>query len=478
MIVQRLYDQRLAQASYLIACGRAGEAVVIDPLRDIRPYLRAAEEQRVRITHVTETHIHADFVSGSRDLARATGARLHLSAMGGTDWAYRYAEDAGARLMRDGDGFRVGNVRVRAVHTPGHTPEHLAFLITDGAVAEEPIGVVTGDFVFVGDVGRPDLLEKAAGHAGTMDDAARTLFRSLQQFKQFPDWLQIWPGHGAGSACGKGLSSVPHSTVGYERRFNWAFQINDEDTFVRAVLEGQPEPPRYFAVMKQVNRDGPARWDPDRMPPALTDDGLRTALRSGTPVVDARPADSFAGLHVAGTVNIPLNRSFNTWAGALLPHDRDLALIAPAGQIAEALRELAMVGLDRVTAATDELAVTQWTGAGIAAGTVRSVSPVEASAQHAAGAAIVVDVRGRAEWNAGHVPGAVHIPLGELPLRLSELPAGRPLIMQCQGGGRSAIATSIAQSRGIADVANLAGGLDAWRAARLPIEADSPAGVA
>lgn len=478
MIIHRLYDQRLAQASYLIACARAGEAVVIDPLRDIRPYLRVAEEQRVRIAHVTETHIHADFVSGSRDLARATGAQLYLSAMGGAEWAYGYAAAAKARLLRDGDEFAVGNVRVRASHTPGHTPEHLAFFITDGAAADEPIGVVTGDFVFVGDVGRPDLLEKAAGRSGTMESAARTLFRSLQRFKSLPDWLQIWPGHGAGSACGKGLSSVPHSTVGYERRFNWAFQIDDEDLFVRAVLEGQPEPPKYFAVMKQVNRDGPPPFDPDRTLPDLTPAALAEALRAGDPVIDARPAAEFAAAHIAGTINIPLNRSFNTWAGALLPYDRDVRLVAPAGRAPEAVRELAMVGIDRIVACGDESMLARAAASGLTVESMSHVRPEEAAARVAQDAAVIVDVRGRAEWDEGHLPGAIHIPLGELPERMAELPAGRPLIMQCQGGGRSAIAASLVMSRGVTSVANLAGGLDAWRGAGLPVGASDSAEVA
>jgi len=272
MFFKRFYDTKLAQASYLIGCQQTGEALVVDPNRDVEQYVTAADAEGLRVTHVTETHIHADFVSGARELAARTGARLLLSDEGDAEWKYAYAAGAKARLLKDGDSFMVGNVRIEALHTPGHTPEHLSFLVTDMPAAAGPWGILTGDFVFVGDVGRPDLLERAAGVGGTMDAAARTLFRSLQRFKLQPDWLQIWPGHGAGSACGKGLSAIPHSTVGYERRFNWAFGVNDEAEFGRMVLAGQPEPPKYFGIMKRLNREGPRLLGglrPRRTGPAL-----------------------------------------------------------------------------------------------------------------------------------------------------------------------------------------------------------------
>ncbi|CAA9340091.1 MAG: MBL-fold metallo-hydrolase superfamily, partial [uncultured Gemmatimonadaceae bacterium] len=257
MFFQRFYDTSLAQASYLIGCQQTGEALVVDPTRDARLYLDAAARERLRVTHVTETHIHADFVSGARELAHQAGAQLLLSDEGGAEWRYGYAGEAGAQLLRDGDRVAVGNVVVEALHTPGHTPEHLSFLVTDAPAHAGPWGILTGDFVFVGDVGRPDLLEKAAGQAGTMEAGARTLFRSLERFRALPDHLQLWPGHGAGSACGKALGAVPSSTVGYERRANWGVATLDEEEFVRLVLAGQPEPPRYFAEMKRVNRAGP-----------------------------------------------------------------------------------------------------------------------------------------------------------------------------------------------------------------------------
>ncbi|HYE87942.1 MAG TPA: MBL fold metallo-hydrolase, partial [Vicinamibacterales bacterium] len=251
MFVKRFYEPLLAQASYLIGCQRTGDAIVIDANRDVDQYIATAEQEGLRISHVTETHIHADYVSGSQDLALKVGASLCLSDEGDEHWKYQFPHD---RKLKAGDRILIGNVAIDVLHTPGHTPEHLTFLVTDGAAADQPIAAVTGDFIFVGDVGRPDLLERAANIKGTMETSARTLWTSLQKFAAHHDWLQIWPGHGAGSACGKGISAIPSSTLGYERRFNWAFNAKSEDDFVARVLSGQPEPPRYFAVMKQVNK--------------------------------------------------------------------------------------------------------------------------------------------------------------------------------------------------------------------------------
>lgn len=469
MIVKRFFDVKLAQASYLIGCGQSGTAIVIDPIRDVEQYIAAAGVDHLRITHVTETHIHADFVSGARDLAGRTGAMLLLSDEGDADWKYAYAKSAGATLVTDGHEFMVGNVKLRVMHTPGHTPEHIALLVTDTAAADEPIGMVTGDFVFVGDVGRPDLLERAARVAGTMEKSAQLLFQSLQKFKTNPDWLQIWPGHGAGSACGKGLSAVPHSTVGYEKRFNWAFQINDEATFVRAVLEGQPEPPKYFAQMKRINKTGPAPFDGAKRPAAAGLAELRSALANGTMVVDTRPADAFASGHVPGTINIPLNKSFNTWAGWLVPFDRDFLVIADEASVGEVVRELAMVGLDRVSTSIPLSVIDAWATSGGKLETVEQIVPAELVKRIASGDVAVIDVRGVSEWNEGHIGGAPNIPLGYLADRIAELPTGKSVVLQCKGGGRSSIASSVLLARGIR-VMNLVGGFEAWEAAGLPVE--------
>ena len=473
MLLRRFYDIPLAQASYLIGCQATGEAIVVDPNRDVEQYLRAAADEGVRISHVTETHIHADFVSGSRELARRADAQLLLSDAGDASWKYAFAAESGARLLRDHDAFMVGNVRFDVLHTPGHTPEHLTFLVTDTAATSQPMGAVTGDFLFVGDVGRPDLLEKAAKVAGTMDASARTLFESLRQFTQLPDHLQIWPGHGAGSACGKALGAVPSSTLGYEKLANWALQIDDESAFVREVLAGQPEPPAYFAEMKRMNRDGPTLLGGFRRPERLPDSRLDALRRERAVVVDARSAAVFAAGHVPGTINIPLGRSFTTWAGWLVPYDRDCYLIVDAACarcIDEAVRDLAMIGLDRVAGYFESDAVEAWAASVGELQTVAQVAPAALMAQMRAGEVVVVDVRAGAEWEAGHLPGVANVPVGQLAGRLGELPRDRPLVVHCQGGTRSAIAASLLQAHGFDNVVNLAGGFAEWQRQQLPVE--------
>ncbi len=467
MILRRFYDDGLAQASYLVACQATGEALVVDPNREVRRYLDAAAAEGVRITHVTETHVHADFVSGARELAALAGARLLLSGEGDAGAGYAYGREEGATLLHDGDTFRVGRIRIEVLHTPGHTPEHLSFLVTDCAGADQPMGLLTGDFVFVGDVGRPDLLEKAVRVEGSADAGARALFRSLERFRGLPDWLQLWPGHGAGSACGKALGAVPQSTVGYEKRFNPAFAQPDEASFVAWVLAGQPEPPRYFAQMKRINRQGPAPREGIPPPPELPAPELDAAVAAGEMVVDTRPAAAFAARHVPGTINVPLNRSFTTWAGWLLPYDRPFRLIVEPGRMEEATRVLSLIGMDCLAGWFPSSAVDE------RAGELQSTPQIgmrELEARLGRGEVTVLDVRSRSEFDAGHLPGALNLPVGELPGRLDEVPTGRPLVVQCQGGARSAIAASILQARGFGDLANYPGGYAEWSADGLPTE--------
>ena len=473
MLVKRFFDAKLAQTSYLIGSTDTGTALVIDANRDVDQYVRAAAAENLSIAHVAETHIHADFVSGSRELAARVGARLYLSDEGDAEWKYGFAAEAGAVLLKDGDSFAVGGVRIEAVHTPGHTPEHLMFLVTDTAATSEPVAAVTGDFVFVGDVGRPDLLERAAGRVGSMDGAARSLFRSLQRFKSYADYLQIWPGHGAGSACGKGIGSLPQSTLGYERRVNWAFSVADEQEFVRRVLAGQPDPPRYFADMKRVNRDGPRLLGHFPRPERLTVDRLDALAAPQAIVIDTRPAADFAAAHIPGTLNIPLDRSFTTWAGWLVPFTRDFHLIVEdrcTHCLDEAVRDLAMIGLDRIAGYIGTDVFDQWTAGGRPLGRVPQIDADTLAQKLRAGAVAVLDVRTDAEWNAGHIPGAEHVPLGHLPERLASLPRTVPLVVHCQGGTRSAIATSLLLAHALTDVTNLAGGMNGWQAAGYPVE--------
>jgi hydroxyacylglutathione hydrolase len=477
MIVKRFHDAKLAQTSYLIGAPKLRQAIVIDPNRDIAPYLAAAAEEGLTIAHVTETHIHADFVSGSRELAHATGAELYLSSEGGRDWRYGFANEA-AVLLTDGDSFNIGGVRFDVLHTPGHTPEHLTFLVTDTETAAEPVAALTGDFLFVADVGRPDLLERAVGLAGTMDEAARTLFRSLRRLRAYSDYLQIWPGHGAGSACGKGIGSMPQSTLGYERRFNWAFQIDDENEFVRRVLEGQPEPPRYFATLKQVNKDGPRLLDRVAAPPRLPWRRVTDLIESGALVIDTRAPSDYAQGHVPGTLNIPLNRSFSTWAGWLVPYTRDFYLIIDdrcTHCLSEAVHDLAMIGLDRLGGYFGAEIIQALTASGAGIGRVAHIDALSLASKLAAGEVNVVDVRSAAEWDAGHIPGARHISLGSLADAASSLPFDRPVVVHCQGGNRSAIAASLLKARTSVAVIDFAGGFNEWQAAGCPAEQTSRA---
>jgi hydroxyacylglutathione hydrolase len=478
MFFKQFYDQPLAQASYLIGCQATGDAIVVDPLRDIQPYLDVAAREGLRIAHVTETHIHADFVSGARELAAATGARLSLSAEGGPDWQYAFAQADGATLLHDGDVIMVGNIRLDVLHTPGHTPEHLSFVVTDQPAAAGAMGIITGDFVFVGDVGRPDLLEKAAKVVGTMEAGARTLFHSLERFRALPDHLQVWPGHGAGSACGKALGAVPSSTVGYEKRANWGVATTDEAEFVRMVLEGQPEPPAYFAQMKRLNREGPRVLGGISVPARGEAAALEPLVRERAWIVDLRSADAFARGHVPDTLSIPYNRSFATWAGWLLPYDADVWLLTDASTadgstpdvIQHAVRDLALIGLDRVAGWFDASAFEAWQARGLEWRDVPQVSARELAELRIRQDVQVLDVRGAAEWEAGHLPDTQNIPVGLLADAAASLDPLRPIVLQCQSGARSMIASSVLLRAGRLDIQNLTGGFVAWRDAGLPVD--------
>ncbi|HSL70703.1 MAG TPA: rhodanese-like domain-containing protein, partial [Longimicrobiales bacterium] len=400
----------------------------------------------------------------------------YVSAEGGPDWQYEFRNEPKVRLLRDGDQFEIGRIRIRVSHTPGHTPEHIIFFVTDGAAADRPIAAVTGDFVFVGDVGRPDLLEKAAQIKGTMETAAGQLYHSLQQFKQQPDYLQIWPGHGAGSACGKGLSAIPHSTVGYERMFNWAFAAESEAEFVTGVLSGQPEPPKYFAEMKRINRAGPHVLGRLAQPPRLEANALPALLEQKQLVIDTRIAPRFAAEHIPGTINLPLDRSFSTWAGWLVPYDRDFYLIVDASRgdaLTDVVKSLAMIGLDRVGGYFDTDVIAWWSGTGRSLDSVAQITAQDLAAKLGRGEVTVVDVRSQSEWDEGHIPGVTHIPLGYLTDRLAEVRDGKPIVVQCQSGSRSAIGAGLLQAHGLKDVINHAGGFAEWVRAGQPVEVPS-----
>lgn len=458
MLLKYFYDEKLAQASYLVGCAKTGEALVIDPMRNVTPYLRAAEKEGLRITHVTETHIHADFVSGSRELAAATGAVAYLSDMGDAEWKYAYAGDPRVILVRDGDSFMVGNIKVDVLHTPGHTPEHIAFQITDTAAANRPIGVFTGDFLFVGDVGRPDLLEEAAGYKGTKEVGARQQYQTVQKFKMLSDYLQIWPGHGAGSACGKALGAVPSTTLGYEKLFNPAFQYTEEDAFVHWLLDGQPEPPKYFAQMKKVNKIGPALVN--RLPAPVNFDRrmLDAVIQDGGQVFDLRNRGQFAFSHVPGTINVPADSaSYITFLGWLVDYELPTYLLLPSVDSEQGvLADLRSIGIDYVPGYFSPEVAAHDTQA------LPVITARELAKRLPQNGMTLIDVRGKSEFAAKHVAGARHLPLGYLADRLPEIPRNGTVITLCATGYRSQIAASLLQANGFDNVVTLNEGEECW----------------
>lgn len=467
MLLKYFYDDKLAHASYMVGCQATGEALVIDPGRDTRPYLEVAAENDMEIVGAAETHIHADFLSGSRELARQTGAKLYLSDEGDANWKYEFSPGFDIQLVKDGDTFKVGNIVFEVMHSPGHTPEHISFIITDSAGANKPIGIFTGDFVFVGDIGRPDLLEEAAGIKGTAEPGARQMFKSIQRFKQLPDYMQVWPAHGAGSACGKALGAIPSSTVGYEKLFNTAMSYEDEDQFVKALLDGQPEPPFYFAMMKKLNKVDRNVFDELPEPERMDLEQLKEKLDAGAMVIDTRPADVFAAGHIPGTINIPEDNSFTNWAGWMLDYDQPFYLIASQNSARQAMRDLTYIGLDNFAGYVTPEAIEQWPDA---LESYAITTPEQLAEQVANGDVTVLDVRGTSEWNEGHLPHAQHIMLGYLPNRVAELPTDKPVVVHCRTSNRSAIAASVLQAKGITNVIKMQNGYTGWAAAGLPIE--------
>lgn len=472
MLLKRFYDDPLAQASFLLADTDTHAAIVVDPNRDVDAYVRAAAVEKLRIVAVTETHIHADYLSGTRELARRTRATAYLSDEGDADWKYAWAGEPGVQLVRDGDVIRAGRVRLDVIHTPGHTPEHVSFVLTDESASPDPLGIFTGDFVFVGDVGRPDLLERAANMAGTMEKGARVLHAALHRFRErYPEHLLLWPGHGPGSACGKSLGGLPVSTLAYEKRTNWGLKDLNAEAFVQQVLAGQPEPPAYFKHMKRMNKEGPAILGSFREPPKLADPDIVAALERGDTLVDVRPTRAVLAGAIPGVLGIPAGNSLPTWAGSLLPYDRPLSLVADTVERARiAVRQLAMIGLDDVAGWYGPGALSAWATANGGLAQTPVLEPADAFARAQKGELTLLDVRGAAEYDSGHVPGAVHIPLGDLPARAGELRRDRPIAVFCGSGTRSRIGVSVLRRAGFTDLMDQGAGFEGHVEAGLPVE--------
>lgn len=457
MLIRQVYDECLAQAAYLIGCQVTGEAIVIDPERDVDRYVRLARENGLRLVAAAETHIHADFLSGTRQLAESYGTRVYLSGEGGEDWSYRWPNAPRAdgpydvTILRGGDHFSIGNVAIEARHTPGHTPEHLCFLVTDtGIGATEPLGIVSGDFVFVGDVGRPDLLETAAGVVGAKDGAARELAASASAILELEDYLQLWPGHGAGSACGKALGSVRQSTLGYEKRVNPALRLAGTPGFIDFVLADQPSPPLYFGRMKRENRDGPPLLDRLPAPPMVAP----AELGAEVVIVDTRPTKNFAAGHLPGSISAPFGAPLPAVVGSYVEPGEPVALVVSPDRAEEAARVLARIGLDDVVATIEPRALRSVA--------LEKLGQVDADTlADTLDETVVLDVRTPDDHAKGLIAGARNVPYTRLREHTETLPRDRRIVAYCETGSRSTFAASFLVREGF-DAANVRGGVAAW----------------
>jgi len=448
MYFKQFFDEKLAQYAYMIGCQANGTAIVIDPMRDIDQYIDHAAKQNLTIVGAADTHIHADYISGLREFADRR-VKVYASDEGDKDWKYEWlnGSDYDFKLLKNGDEFSIGNIIIKAWHTPGHTPEHISYFITDGATADEPMGIATGDFVFVGDVGRPDLLESAAGQENMMEPSARTLFGSVEEFKKMPEYMQIWPGHGAGSACGKALGAIPESTVGYELRYNNSLKsATSEDNFVKFILEGQPEPPLYFARMKRDNKIGPALTEGLPSPERLTLKQVEKAsANENTVILDTRERHEFSDGHIPGSLLSPLNKQFNTVAGSYVTEDEEIVLVVDEYRLNEAVRDLYRIGLDKVTGyiTHKDLEIYKEKGGELDTLVTGTFETTELQSDGE-----VLDVRKASEYQEGHVDGAQNIAHTRLLPRKDELDKETKYYVHCQSGGRSAVATALLKREG------------------------------
>lgn len=454
MLFQHIYDKSLAQASYLIGCQKAGVAAVIDPKRDVDTYIEIAQQNNMKITHIFETHIHADFLSGARELSALTGGEMYLSDEGGPDWQYQFAHHG----LKDGDKIKMGNLIFEIIHTPGHTPESISIMLTDTPASKEPVMLFTGDFVFVGDIGRPDLLEKAAGIKGTQDAGALQMYESIKKFDALPDYIQVWPGHGAGSACGKALGAVPSTTVGYEKIRNWALLYKENKVgFVDYLLADQPEPPKYFAMMKKLNKvDRPLLTSVPKLK-ELSSSDLKVAMDQGIKVIDARNKVDFAAGFIPGSINIQGNNSFATWAGWFLTYDEPFILVADPSQLDDLTRKLMRIGLDNIMGYIPSVSL--YPGA---LQTAKMIGYDDFKTKLNEGNTQIIDLRGVAEYNAGHVKGADNIFVGTILQHTDKVSKEKDVVIHCQGGDRSSIAYSILVKEGFTNITNYSPGMNEW----------------
>jgi hydroxyacylglutathione hydrolase len=454
MYFEQFYLGCLAHASYLL--GSEGEGIVVDPQRDVEIYLEAAQKQGLAILHIFETHLHADFVSGHRELATRTGATIYLSGVAGATFPH-VAVDDGYKL-------RIGKLDLRVLATPGHTPESISLLVMDEEKGERPWGVLTGDTLFIGDVGRPDLspTHTPLQLAGMLHDSLH------QKLMTLPDGVMVYPAHGAGSLCGRNMRAERFSTIGTERLTNYALQIKDRDEFVRQMTSNLPARPDYFLEDAAINRAGaPALSDLPELKP-ITRQELKATLEKRATALDVRPGNEFVAAHVPGSVSIPLSGQFASWAGAVLGLSARPVLIAEnPDQISEARVRLARIGIEDV-AGYLEGGVEGWRKAGLPVAQVKQMTAQELATRLREGSIGVLDVRREAEFQAGHIEGADWHPLDRFKAALPEITKDAPVAVHCKGGYRSLIALSMLERAGYHNVVDVQGGFDAWQAANLP----------
>ncbi len=463
MYFEQFYLGCLAHASYLLASD--GEAVVVDPQRDVEFYLKAAADHGITIRHIFESHLHADFVSGHRELAARTGATIYMGAQAGA--TFRHVP------VSDGFQLKFGNASIRVLETPGHTPESICMVVTDEEKSPLPWAVLTGDTLFIGDVGRPDLSPRHTPKelAGLLYDSLHTKVLTL------PDSVLVYPAHGAGSLCGKNMRAERSSTIGTERLTNYALQIESREEFVAQLTSHLPARPEYFLKDAEINRTGAAPLSD--LPPlgAITPSELQAMLSAGEIALDVRANDEFAAGHVPGSVNIALGGQFASWAGTVLGLSAHPVLIAESdAQLEEARLRLTRVGIEILDGYLAG-GLTAWKQAGLPIATISQMTASELGARLKSGAVQILDVRREPEWDAGHIEGANWWPLDNFRVSPPEMDHESPIAVHCKGGYRSMIASSLLQRAGFKNVINVVGGFDAWQQAKLPTISAKPVGV-
>ena len=459
MYFEQFYLGCLAHASYLL--GSEGEAVVVDPQRDVEIYLQAAEEHGLKIGHIFETHLHADFVSGHRELAARTGAKIYIGAKAEATFPHV--------ALTDGFELRFGRARITVLETPGHTPESICLLVTDEQKSPRPWAVLTGDTLFIGDVGRPDLstTHTPAQLAGLLYDSLHNKLLGL------PDDVAVYPAHGAGSLCGRNMREERSSTIGTERLTNYALQIPSREDFVKQLTANLPARPDYFLKDAEINRGGAAPLAELQPLPSLSAEDVKALMERGTQVLDIRPGDRFAAGYVPGSINIALSGQFATWAGTILGLTARPILIAESDeQLHEARVRLARVGIDAERGYLGG-GIKAWTQAGFETATMPQITVLELQASLAQNRVQVLDVRREAEWKAGHIANARLWPLDKFSAQLPALDKAIPLVVHCKSGYRSMIACSLLRKAGYDAITNLVGGFDAWEQVQSPVSREN-----